>query len=118
MGQSYRDLIAWQKSIDLVAEIYPLTRPFPKDELYGRVSQLRRAVISVPSNLAEGQGRKSPAEFRHFLHTSSGSLMEVETQVTIARILGYITPQCETALLHKTNEIGRIIHGLLTSLAL
>ncbi|HYX70612.1 MAG TPA: four helix bundle protein [Terriglobales bacterium] len=117
MGQSYRDLIAWQKSIDLVADIYRATQPFPKDELYGLVSQLRRAAVSVPSNIAEGQGRKSQAEFRHFLHNSSGSLMEVETQLTIARRLGYITSDCESELLRRTNEIGRIINGLLSSLA-
>ncbi len=117
MGQSYRDLIAWQKSIDLVVDVYRTTQPFPKDELYGLVSQLRRAAVSVPSNIAEGQARKSPAEFRHFLHNSSGSLMEVETQLTISRLLGYITADAEAALLSKTNEIGRIINGLLSSLA-
>ncbi len=117
MGQSYRDLIAWRKSIELVVDIYRATKPFPKEELYGLVSQLRRAAVSVPSNIAEGQGRKSSAEFRHFLHTSSGSLMELETQLTIACLLGYITPDCEASLLRKTNEIGRIINGLLCSLS-
>ena len=117
MGQSYRDLIAWQKAIELVAAIYRVTRTFPKEEVYGLTSQLRRAAVSVPSNIAEGQGRKSKAEFRHFLHNAAGSLMEVETQVTIAGVLGYLSQDKETALLGQTNELGRILNGLILSMA-
>jgi len=117
VGQSYRDLIAWQKGIKLVAAIYGVTQRFPKEEVYGLTSQLRRAAVSVPSNIAEGQGRKSKAEFRHFLHNAAGSLMEVETQVTIAAVLGYLSGEKETALLSQTNELGRILNGLILSMA-
>jgi len=117
LGQSYRDLIAWQKGIELVAAIYHVTQTFPKEELYGLTSQLRRAAVSIPSNIAEGQGRKSKAEFRHFLHNAAGSLMEVETQLTISAVLGYLSREKEADLLNRTNELGRIINGLILSLA-
>ena len=115
-GQSYRDLIAWQKGIELVAPIYRVTQTFPKEEIYGLTSQLRRAAVSVPSNIAEGQGRKSKPEFRHFLHNAAGSLMEVETQVTIGAVLGYLRGDEETELLSRTNELGRISNGLIASM--
>jgi len=117
LGQSYRDLIAWQKGIELVAASYHVTQTFPKEELYGLTSQLRRAAVSIPSNIAEGQGRKSKAEFRHFLHNAAGSLMEVETQLTISAVLGYLSREKEADLLNRTNELGRIINGLILSLA-
>jgi four helix bundle protein len=117
LGQSYRDLIAWQKGIELVAAIYHVTKTFPKEELYGLTSQLRRAAVSIPSNVAEGQGRKSKAEFRHFLHNAAGSLMEVETQLTIATMLAYLERTKEAELLERTNELGRILNGLILSLA-
>jgi four helix bundle protein len=117
LGQSYRDLIAWQKGIELVAAIYRATQTFPKEEVYGLTSQLRRAAVSIPSNIAEGQGRKSKPEFRHFLHNAAGSLMEVETQLTIAAVLCYLSQDKEAALLQQTNELGRIINGLILSLA-
>jgi four helix bundle protein len=79
MNKSYRDLVAWQEAMDLVTAIYEITASFPKEELYGVTSQLRRAAVSIPSNIAEGQGRHGVAEFRHFLRQASGSLMEVET---------------------------------------
>jgi len=109
-------LIAWQKGIELVAAIYRVTQTFPKEEIYGLTSQLRRAAVSVPSNIAEGQGRKSKPEFRHFLHNAAGSLMEVETQVTIAAVLGYLRQDKEAELLSRTNELGRIINGLIASM--
>jgi four helix bundle protein len=90
MSGSYRDLKAWQKSMELVSEIYSCTRAFPKDELYGLVSQLRRAAISVPSNIAEGKGRSSDRELILFLHHARGSIFEVESQLALARSLGYI----------------------------
>ena len=117
MGQSYRDLIAWQKGIELVATIYRVTQLFPKEELYGLTAQLRRAAVSIPSNIAEGQGRKSKPEFRHFLHNAAGSLMELETQLTIAAVLGYLSREKEAEILIQTNELGRIINGLILSLA-
>lgn len=87
MGDSYKDLIAWRKGMDLVTEIYRVTRAFPRDEMYGLTSQLRRAAVSVPSNIAEGQARFSRKEFHHFLSQSRGSLAEVETQLAIAQNL-------------------------------
>jgi|SRR5579864_6976075 len=90
MGRSYKDLVAWQKSMDLVTATYRTTASFPKDELFGLTSQIRRAALSIPSNVAEGQGRLSEKEFRYFLGQARGSLMEVETQAQIAENLGYL----------------------------
>src|SRR5512141_1943536 len=88
--RSYRDLIAWQKAIALVTEIYRSTHHFPDHERFGLTSQLRRVAVSVPSNVAEGQGRQSTGEFKQFLGHARGSLLEVETQVFIAENLGYL----------------------------
>ncbi len=88
--ESYRNLIAWQKAKALVIEIYKSTRNFPKDEQYGLTSQMRRAAISVPSNIAEGRGRHSRKELLQFLYQARGSLLELENQVDIARYLGYL----------------------------
>ena len=114
--QSFKDLIAWQKSIDLVADIYDATKSFPKDEVYALTNQLRRAAVSVPSNIAEGQGRFSTSEFRHFLGTARGSLFEVQTQLVIAARLGYLPQQKADALLERSAEVARIVHGLVSSL--
>ena len=81
MVQSYRDLVAWNKAMELVTEIYRVTKKFPKEELFGLMSQLRRAAVSIPSNIAEGKGRLSKGEFRQFLGNARGSLAEVETQI-------------------------------------
>ena len=89
-SQNYRGLIAWQKAMDFVDAIYKATTGFPREEVFGLTTQLRRAVVSVPSNIAEGQGRASPKEFLHFLSIAHGSLREAETQVTIASRLGYL----------------------------
>ena len=91
MSGSYREIKAWQKSIEFVVDIYSCTRSFPKDELYGLTSQLRRAAVSVPSNIAEGKGRRTDKEFLLYLHHARGSIFEVETQLTIAGRLGYIS---------------------------
>ena len=115
MSQSYRDLIAWRKAMELVTEIYRLTKTFPAEERYGLTNQLRRAAVSVPSNIAEGQARYSMREFHHFLCTARGSLAEIETQIDIAANLGYAN-QTESANLFKaTSELGRILNGLLNS---
>src|SRR5579864_8854135 len=98
MGKSYRDLVVWQKAMDLVTVVYRITAQFPREEMYGLTSQLRRAAVSIPSNIAEGQGRHGVPEFRHFLRQSCGSLMELETQVLIAERLGYISPSETRAL--------------------
>lgn len=89
--RSYRDLIVWQNGIKLAKIIYKLTERFPRQETYALGDQIRRAAVSVPSNIAEGRARKSPAEFKRFLHISLGSLSEVDTQVILAREFGYIS---------------------------
>jgi four helix bundle protein len=115
LGRSYKDLVAWQKSMDLVTAIYRATSVFPKDELFGLTSQVRRAAVSIPSNIAEGQGRLSEKEFRYFLGQARGSLMEVETQIQIAENLGYLAKDETRKLLATCSEVGRIINGLLAS---
>ena len=115
MAQTYRDLIAWQKAMELVTAIYRATQDFPREELYGLTIQLRRAAVSVPSNIAEGQARYSHAEFHHFLRNAKGSLAEKETQVQIARNLGYLTDEQTGVLLGSAAELGRILNALLDS---
>jgi four helix bundle protein len=110
--RGHRDLIAWQKGMQLVKEIYRVTRDFPRDETYGLSGQLRRAAISVPSNLAEGHGRNSRREFHQFVGHARGSLLEVETQIEIARDLGYVSAPVARNLLAKTDELGRVLTGL------
>ena len=100
----------------LVLEVYRCTQAFPKIETYGLTSQLRRAAVSIPSNIAEGQARLSTGEFKQFLGNARGSLMEVETQILIARDLGYLDQNQSEALLVSAAEVGRILNGLLASL--
>ena len=116
MGKSYQDLVAWQMAMDLVAAVYKLTLSFPKEELYGLTSQLRRAAVSVPSNIAEGQGRRGPGELKHFLRISLGSLMELETQVMIAERLHYLESEPVKTILRDSAELGRVLNGLINSL--
>jgi len=116
MGHTYRDLVAWKKAIELVTEIYKATAGFPKDELYGLTSQLRRAAVSVPSNIAEGQGRLTKGEFQQFLGHARGSLLEVETQIIIALNLTYLNQDQANRLLSLAAELGRILNGLLSSI--
>jgi four helix bundle protein len=115
--QHYRDLIAWQKSMDLVEDVYRLTQTFPREELYGLTSQLRRAAVSIPSNIAEGQGRGVGAEFAHHLRIANGSRQEVETQILIGIRLGYVATDVAAPVLDRCYEAGRIISGLHTSVA-
>jgi four helix bundle protein len=114
--KSYGELIAWQKAMDLVKSVYEAVRTFPKEEIYGLTSQLKRAVVSIPSNIAEGQGRKSAREFLHHLSIAYGSLMEVETQILIAVRLAYLNQQDAEQITERTAEVGRLINGLSTAL--
>jgi len=107
--QNYQDLIVWQKSMDMVEMVYLLTKKIPKEELYGLTNQLRRAAVSVPSNIAEGHSRKSRAEYLNFLSIAQGSRAEVETQMLIAQRLGYVASDETTPLLSLLNEINRMI---------
>lgn len=114
-SRSYHDLVAWQKSMALVTEIYHHTRSFPANEMYGLTSQLRRAAVSIPSNIAEGQGRLSVGEFKQFLGHAKGSSCEVETQLLIASNLGYLDVRTTKHLVEAVREVGRILSGLLSS---
>jgi len=115
MVQSYRDLVAWNKAMELVTEIYRVTKKFPKEELFGLMSQLRRAAVSIPSNIAEGKGRLSKGEFRQFLGNARGSLAEVETQILIAQNLSYLDEFETNRLLMKVEEVGKILNGLISA---
>jgi four helix bundle protein len=113
--QSYRQLIAWQKAMDFVAEVYRVTRTFP-EEMYGVTSQLRRAAVSIPSNIAEGQGRQTTGEFRQFLGHARGSLLETETQILLSERLEYLGHKETESLIAQAAEVGRILNGLMNSL--
>jgi four helix bundle protein len=115
MGQSYRDLVVWNKAMELVMEIYRLTQAFPKEEIFGLMSQLRRSAVSIPSNIAEGQGRLSKGEFRVFLGNARGSLSELETQILIARKLDYLKETDAAGLMERASEVGRTLNGLIGS---
>ena len=116
MVRSYSDLIVWQKSMDLVKQVYNLTKQFPKDELYGLTNQIRRAVVSVPSNIAEGFGRSGDKSFAQFLNISLGSLYEVQTQLLISKDLNYIDQSDVEPLMTLTDEIGKMLNTLIKKL--
>ena len=113
MGGSYRDLKVWQKAIELVDEVYRGTQSFPTDERYGLTSQLRRAAVSVPSNIAEGKGHNSDKELVVFLHHARGSVFEVETQLVLAARLGYLSEKNREKLEGLAGEVARMLNGLI-----
>lgn len=115
-SKNYRDLIAWQRAMELVEKVYKATREFPKEEVYALTSQMRRAAVSIPSNIAEGEGRRSGNEFSHFLSIAYGSLRELETQILIAQRLSYLDDEQVQTLFSMTEEVGRLINGLVNSL--
>ena len=110
--RSYRDLIVWQKGIELVEAVYRITKAFPREEIYGLTSQLRRAAVSVPSNIAEGQARTSTAEFKNFLSIARGSLAEVETQLLIAHRLKYLSTEQLTEVMAIHDEVSKMLPAL------
>ncbi|MFH1231412.1 MAG: four helix bundle protein [Planctomycetota bacterium] len=114
--KSYKDLLIWQKGIDLVKDIYNLTKKFPKSEQYGLIDQIHRSAISVPSNIAEGQARQHSKEFIQFLYISLGSLAELDTQFIISKELAYINEDDLTKIDSKITEIRKMISGLLSKL--
>ena len=114
--RSYKDLVAWQKSMALVTEFYRASQEFPREEVFGLMSQTRRAAISIPSNIAEGHARTSKKEFQYFLSNARGSLAQLETHLTIAYQLAYINETAINQLLDRIGEIGRILNGLISSL--
>jgi four helix bundle protein len=108
----YKDLLVWRKGIDLVKEIYQLTKPFPPEERFGLVSQMRRAAVSVPSNIAEGQARKTTGEFIQFVSHAEGSLAELDTQIVLAVELGYSNNARVAAATELVLELKRMLNAL------
>ena len=115
--KSYKDLLVWQKSLAMVKLIYELTRSFPQDERFGLVAQMRRAAVSVPSNIAEGQSRHTRGEFIQFISHAEGSLAELDTQLLIAIELGFCSPSQAEGLLSLVDELQRMLNGLRQKLA-
>jgi four helix bundle protein len=110
---SFRELIVWQKGMALVTSVYGFTRGFPKEEIYGLRDQIRRAAVSVPSNIAEGYGRQSTQDYIRFLQISRGSLYELETQLEIAANLGFLEPDTFVKLDDAAREIERMLSALI-----
>ena len=115
-GQGYRDLAVWQKAMDMVTGVYRAVASFPKSEQYGLSSQIRRSAISVPSNIAEGAGRRQTPAFLNHVAIAYGSLAELETQLLISQRLGFLNGEVVDRLLESTSEIGRMLNGLRNSL--
>ena len=116
MEKPHKKLDVWKESINLVILVYELTRQFPKNEIFGLISQLRRAVISIPGNIAEGAARQTRREFVQFLYIARGSLSEVDTYIEIARRLGYIEKGSLAMVEQKMIDVDKIITGLIRSL--
>ena len=115
--RSFRELVVWQKAMDLAETIYSVTGTWPRVEIYGLTSQIRRAAVSVPSNIAEGQGRMTRGEFVQYLGIAYGSLMEVETQMLLALRLGYAAPGDADRVSVAAAEVGRLLNGPVRALS-
>ncbi|MEH0158187.1 four helix bundle protein [Limibacter armeniacum] len=116
MKHNFKNLLVWQKSMDLVTEVYQLTRNFPESERYNLVSQINRSAVSVPSNIAEGSGRNTNKDFARFLGNALGSLYELETQLILAERLKFISQEDSTILMPKVNEIQRMLNKFTQSI--
>jgi four helix bundle protein len=116
MIKTFKELTVWQEAMNLVEMVYHQINTFPKTEIYCLTSQIRRAVISIPSNIAEGNGRKSRKEYLHFLSIANGSISELETQVLIAERLNLITIDISEQLQKQINSVGRLLSALIKSL--
>jgi four helix bundle protein len=110
-------LIVWQKAMDLVEDVYKSSKDFPREEIYALTSQIRRAAVSIPSNIAEGQGRRTTLDFLRHLSIAYGSLREVETQILIAGRLRYVAQTRVDDVMDLAGEVGRLLNGLMNSLA-
>lgn len=115
-SSDFKELTVWQKAMDLVTEVYNLTSKYPKEEVYGLISQIRRSAVSIPSNIAEGQSRYNKNDFIRFLHYARGSAAELETQLLISENLGFVTLQEIEGLLNELKLIGRMTVNLVNSL--
>ena len=113
MVKSFRDLLVWQRAIQLSVAIYRLTQGFPREEIYGMTSQMRRSAVSVPSNIAEGYGRKSTADYVRFLQIAISSLYEVQTQLEIARNLGCFSRDAYERIYAQSRELERMLSSLI-----
>ena len=116
MTQSFRDLQVWQRSMQLTVAVYRMTKDFQREEIYGLTSQIRRSAVSVPSNIAEGQGRLSPTEFRQFLGIARGSICELQTQMELARALEFGKPKLIDEAEALSHEVGKMIYAFLESI--
>ncbi len=114
--KNYQELIAWQKAMDLVEDVYRASRTFPREEIYALTSQIRRAAVSVPSNIAEGQGRRTTLDFLRHPSIAYGSLREVETQILIAGRLRYLNSATIDQVMRRAGEVGKLLNGLMNSL--
>ena len=114
--QDFKDLVVWQKAMDLTTEVYRLTKKLPKDELYGLTNQLRRAAVSIPSNIAEGNARGSQREYVRFLSIARGSKSEVETQLLLCVKLGYLEPSETESALALCTEVGKMLTVMISKL--
>ena len=114
--RDHKDLIVWQKSMELTRIIYTLTKRFPQGEIFGLTNQIRRAVVSIPSNIAEGFGRNSDKQFIHFLKIAKGSAAELETQLLISRDLSYLTAKDAKSTLALYDEIARMLGALIRNI--
>ncbi len=112
----HRRLVVWQKSMELAGIVYKVTSAFPRAEEYGLISQMRRAAVSIPSNLAEGAARKGAKEFKQFLNIAQGSISELDTQLELSRMLGYLDEGCHEDLSIKLTEISKMLFGLKKSI--
>jgi len=115
-AKNYRELIVWQDGIKLAKAVYKLTEKFPRQETYALADQIRRAVVSVPSNIAEGQARKAPGDFRRFLHISLGSLAEVDTQLILAQEFGYLSKEDVEIMDSQIQGLRKKLYALINSL--
>ncbi len=115
-SSNYKELKVWQKAMDLTVEVYKLVKLLPKEETYALSDQMRRAVVSIPSNIAEGQGRNSDKEFIQFLSIARGSLWELETQIEICLRIGYIDQSLATNIYNLIAEISKMLNALSNSL--
>lgn len=115
-ARNYRELIVWQDAIKIAKQVYELTGKFPKQETYALADQIRRAAVSVPSNIAEGQARKSPGDFKRFLHIALGSLAEVDTQLVLAQEFGYLSKEDVDVMDEQIQNLRKKLYALINTL--
>jgi len=116
VAKSYRELLVWQKAIQLTVLVYQISKPFPREEIYGLTSQMRRCAVSIPSNIAEGAGRLNTSEYQHFLGIARGSHFELQTQLTIVKELGFGGAAQISVAENLSEEVGRMIFATIRSL--